>query len=251
MKNLIARTLTLLMLAVLGLTMASAQTTSVIKVNVPFEFSFADRTFPAGEYSLIQPMQHLLVLRDARGYSIAQSFTGGIESLSAADATKLKFVNQDGQYVLTEVWESLDSSGQRLYPSRNNSNLVRRSTEARAAAEGSQLGHCSRGDPRGAAGTEPTRAPAGHPHETNRYRQTETGLPGGSVRGRSLNTRSIESSGPRRAPQTARFYALVPAHPCGSRDAFGIASGHAGTGTKVPTSGRASQGSTCICDDCL
>ena len=48
MKNLIARTLTLLMLAVSGLTMASAQTTSVIKVNVPFEFSFADRTFPAG-----------------------------------------------------------------------------------------------------------------------------------------------------------------------------------------------------------
>jgi len=83
-------------------------------------------------------MQHLLVLRDARGYSIAQSFTGGIESLSAADATKLKFVNQDSQYVLTEVWESLDSSGQRLYPSRNNANLVRRSTEARAAAEGSQ-----------------------------------------------------------------------------------------------------------------
>jgi len=37
MKNLIARTLTLLMLAVLGLTMASAQTTSVIKVNVPFQ----------------------------------------------------------------------------------------------------------------------------------------------------------------------------------------------------------------------
>ena len=138
MKNLIARTLTLLMLAVLGLTMASAQTTSVIKVNVPFDFTFADRTFPAGEYSLIQPMQHLLVLRDARGYSIAQSFTGGIESLSAADATKLKFVNQDSQYVLTEVWESLDSSGQRLYPSRNNANLVRRSTEARVAAEGSQ-----------------------------------------------------------------------------------------------------------------
>jgi len=138
MKNLIARTLTLLMLAVLGLTMASAQTTSVIKVNVPFEFSFADRTFPAGEYSLIQPMQHLLVLRDARGYSIAQSFTGGIESLSAADATKLKFVNQDGQYVLKEVWESLDSSGQRLYPSKNNAKLVRRSIEARAAAEGSQ-----------------------------------------------------------------------------------------------------------------
>ena len=138
MKNLIARTLTLLMLAVLGVTMASAQTTSVIKVNVPFEFNFAARTFPAGEYTLMQPMQHLLVLRDARGRSIAQTFTGGIESLAPADATKLKFVNRDGQYVLTEVWENLDSSGQRLYPSKNNANLARRSTEARAAAEGSQ-----------------------------------------------------------------------------------------------------------------
>jgi hypothetical protein len=138
MKNLIARTLTLLMLAVLGVTMASAQTSSVIKVNVPFEFNFADRTFPAGEYTLTQPMQHLLVLRDARGRSIAQTFTGGIESLAPSDATKLKFINRDGQYVLAEVWENLDSSGQRLYPSKNNANLARRSTEARAAAEGSQ-----------------------------------------------------------------------------------------------------------------
>jgi hypothetical protein len=140
MKNLIARILAFLTLVVLGLTMtASAQSTSVIKVNVPFEFSFADRTFPAGEYTLMQPMQHLLVLRDARGHSIAQAYTSGVESLTPADATKLKFTSRGGQYVLTEVWENLDSSGQRVFPSKSNTTLAKhRSTEAREASEGSQ-----------------------------------------------------------------------------------------------------------------
>ena len=140
MKHLIVRTLTSLMLVVAGLTAAQAQSTSVIKVNVPFEFNFGDRVFPAGEYSLVQPMQHLLVLRDSRGRSIAQAFTGGIESLTPADATKLKFSNSDdGQHVLTEVWQKLDSSGQRLYPAKNSTNFDKhRSTEAREASEGSQ-----------------------------------------------------------------------------------------------------------------
>jgi hypothetical protein len=139
MKYLIARTLTSLMLVVVGLMAAQAQSTSVIKVNVPFEFNFGDRTFPAGEYSLVQPRQHLLVLRDSRGHYIAQAFTAGIESLTPADSTKLKFFNSDGQHVLTEVWQKLDSSGQRLYPAKNSTNFaMHRSTEAREASEGSQ-----------------------------------------------------------------------------------------------------------------
>jgi hypothetical protein len=140
MKQLVARTLMLLTLAVMGLTMTSqAQITSVIKVNIPFEFNFAGRTFPAGEYSLMRPMQHLLVLRDSRGHSIAQTFTGGVESLTPADATRLKFSNSDGQYVLTEVWQNLDSSGQRLYSTKSSTTIAKhRSTEAREASEGSQ-----------------------------------------------------------------------------------------------------------------
>lgn len=140
MKQLVARTLMLLTLAVMGLTMtAQAQITSVIKVNIPFEFNFGGRTFPAGEYSLMQPMQHLLVLRDSRGHSIAQTFTGGVESLTPADATKLRFSNSDGQYVLTEVWQNLDSSGQRLYSAKSSMTVGKhRSTEAREASEGSQ-----------------------------------------------------------------------------------------------------------------
>jgi hypothetical protein len=105
MKRLIARTLTSLLLAVLWLGGAAyAQfTPKVIKVNIPFEFNVGNKTFPAGSYSLVQPLQHFLVLRDARGQTIASAFTEGIESATPTAAPKLKFDSVAGQYTLTEV----------------------------------------------------------------------------------------------------------------------------------------------------
>jgi hypothetical protein len=140
MKHLIARTLTSLMLVVVLLPMAAqAQSTSVIKVNIPFEFNFANRTFPAGDYSLAQPLQHLLVLRDSRGQAIAQAFTGGIDSSTPVAATKLKFDNSGGQHILTEVWQQQDSSGQRLYQAKSRTSFAQhRSTETRGITGGSQ-----------------------------------------------------------------------------------------------------------------
>ena len=81
------------MLAVAGLAVAaSAQSTAdkLVKVHIPFEFNFADKTFPAGDYSLTQPMQNLLVLRDSRDYAVAQVITIGMELPSQLAATKLK-----------------------------------------------------------------------------------------------------------------------------------------------------------------
>jgi len=59
MKQLIARTLTSLLLAVGFLAgIANGQATSwVVKVNIPFEFNVGNKTFPAGSYSLAQPLQ--------------------------------------------------------------------------------------------------------------------------------------------------------------------------------------------------
>ena len=50
MKHLIARTLTSLTLAVVGLAVtAPAQSAETIQASIPFEFSFGDQTFPAGK----------------------------------------------------------------------------------------------------------------------------------------------------------------------------------------------------------
>jgi len=141
MKQLIARTLTSLLLVVVWLAAtAHAQSTSwVIKVNIPFEFNVGDQSFPAGNYSLVQPLQHLLVLRDARGQTIASVFTGGIDSPTPVASTKLKFDSFGGRHILSEVWQQQQSTGERLYPAKQRTTFAkRRSTEARETAEGSQ-----------------------------------------------------------------------------------------------------------------
>jgi len=125
------------MLVVAGLVMRVQAQSAVIRVNIPFEFSFGDHTFPAGDYFLVQPRQHLVLLRDWQKRSIAQVLTVGIYSLTPAAATKLKFDSFGGQHVLTEVWQEHDSSGERLNATRDRRNFVNlRSTVTREATEG-------------------------------------------------------------------------------------------------------------------
>jgi hypothetical protein len=142
MKQLIARILTSLLTIVLWAAgTAYAQTPAVIKVNIPFEFSLGNRTFPAGDYSLVQPLQHFLVLRDARGQTIASTFTTGIESSVAQATSKLRFYSVGGVNVLTEVWQQDNSAGLKLFPTNTNSRSYvakRHSSEAHQTAEGSQ-----------------------------------------------------------------------------------------------------------------
>ena len=141
MKQLIARTLTSLLLVVVWLaaTVQAQSTPWIIKVRIPFEFNVGDQTFPAGDYSLTQPLQHLLVLRDARGQTIASVFTGGIDSPTPVASTKLKFDSFGGRHILAEVWQQQQSTGERLYPAKQRTTFAKgRSTEARETAEGSQ-----------------------------------------------------------------------------------------------------------------
>ena len=139
--KLLGRTLTSLLLFVVYLgTIAYAQTsTSVIKVNIPFEFSVGNRTFPAGNYSLTQPMQHYLELRDERGRTVASAFTSEVDVPGPVSNPKLRFSTAGGLHVLSEVWQAGDPAGQRLMGAKPRTMLAKRhSTEAREAAEGSQ-----------------------------------------------------------------------------------------------------------------
>jgi hypothetical protein len=141
MKQLIARTLTSLTLVVMLLAAtAQAQSTPlVIKVNIPFEFNLGDQTLPAGSYSLVQPLQNFVALRDARGQTIASAFTNGLESSAKQVSSKLTFTSVGGQKVLSEIWRQDSHLGQKLLTTRNHSNFAkRRSPEARETAEGSQ-----------------------------------------------------------------------------------------------------------------
>jgi hypothetical protein len=118
MKHLIAHTLTTLLLVMAGLAAtASAQSlpNKVVKVHIPFEFNLGDKTFPAGDYSLTEPMQNLLVLRDSNDYPVAQVLTVGMDLPSALASTKLKFNASNGRYALAEVWRGDEQTGQKLF----------------------------------------------------------------------------------------------------------------------------------------
>jgi len=141
MKNPIARALMSVMFAIVVLAVAApAQSIQVIRVKVPFEFSFGDHSFPAGQYSLVRPRPHLLELRDPRGRFIAQVLTGDIYSQTPATSTKVKFYSSNGRHFLAEVWERQEFSGEQLYAPKPAVDLAkRRSTVDRDTAQGGQL----------------------------------------------------------------------------------------------------------------
>jgi hypothetical protein len=119
MKSFIARIFASMLVVIMGMAAsAQAQTISTIKVSIPFEFSFGTKTFPAGNYALLQPSEHFLVLRDSEGNNVAEVPTQFVESFRPADGTKLKFYPSNGKYTLAEVWLRESYSGLELYKAK-------------------------------------------------------------------------------------------------------------------------------------
>ncbi len=140
MKQLIRGTLTSLFIAVLWLAgTAQAQSTWVIKVHIPFEFAVGDKTFRSGDYSLVQPLQQFLVLRDSRGQTIASTFTYDVQSSTLPSNATLKFDSSDNQHVLAEVWQQEESVGHQLARSKPRIARARRQTvDSHSQTGGSQ-----------------------------------------------------------------------------------------------------------------
>ena len=128
MKNLVARTLASLLLGVLslGYTAHAQRIERVIDVNIPFEFNVGNQSFSAGHYSLVSLSPSLLELRDADGHTLTTVLTNSVQTLNTTAAPKLQFHNQDGRYVLGQVWQADDSIGQQLPPTRSSIQVAKR-----------------------------------------------------------------------------------------------------------------------------
>ena len=123
MKNKCGITIILGLVICLFSSMVFAQSFSVIKVNIPFDFKVGDKTLPAGQYSVIEPLQHLVQLRDGNGHVIASTLTGGVESKFQPAKSHLSFNVVDGEHVLAQVWREGDQIGEQLRrPKRVESN---------------------------------------------------------------------------------------------------------------------------------
>jgi len=103
---------------ILAASSAQAQSSDVIKVNVPFDFQVSGKTLPAGEYAVMRFSEKVILIRsvDHKTSVVAQA-PERIQA-GANDVTeRLVFHQYGGQYFLSQVWLRRDEDGRELGPS--------------------------------------------------------------------------------------------------------------------------------------
>jgi len=137
MNKHMVRIMTAVVGAVLWLTSAvqAQYVPHFVKVSVPFEFTFADKSFPAGEYTFAcTPIR--VELRNARGQIVASAIHHSVQSSADAAAPKLVFATTDGGRVLTQVWAGDPHNGYELAPSKTATVLARQRSNKPVALHG-------------------------------------------------------------------------------------------------------------------
>ena len=128
MTSRVGRVFTSLLLGVLmlGSTVHAQRTERIIKANIPFDFVVGSEIFPAGHYSvaLIGPV--LLELRDSQGHALINVLTQSVQAPATPGQPKLRFKQEGGQIVLTQVWQEGNEIGQQVLRSKSVTVAVRR-----------------------------------------------------------------------------------------------------------------------------
>ena len=127
MKSKIVRTLTLLSLVVLllaGITYAQ-YVPRIAEVRIPFDFTLAQKTFPAGEYFVVRLGRDRLELRDGQHRPLASVVTYSVQSLEKSASTKLRFSTSDGGHKLIEVWFEGDLIGDELLAPKHRTSVAK------------------------------------------------------------------------------------------------------------------------------
>lgn len=126
-------------IALMGALSASAQVPDkTIKVNVPFQFVFVNKTFPAGQYRIVRDRPNVLVLRDSEGHPVAMALTRNVEARRPTGQAVLRFYNVDGKQVLMQVWQQDAIIGNELFRPKAATALARQNVNSVQASAGAQ-----------------------------------------------------------------------------------------------------------------
>jgi hypothetical protein len=112
--------------ALLVASVAEAQSApKVIEATIPFDFTVANRVFPAGNYSFVTTVPNFLQLRDSRRHTLLTTLTLPVEATSTLAAPKLHFYTAGSQHFLVGIWQEGNRDNQRLSPSKQDLELAR------------------------------------------------------------------------------------------------------------------------------
>jgi hypothetical protein len=89
--------------AILTIATANAQAGRV-SADIPFDYSVAGKTMPAGEYSVDIQSNGLIVLRSREHADSAILFGGKVESHKVQTEASLVFTKYGDKYFLSKIW---------------------------------------------------------------------------------------------------------------------------------------------------
>jgi hypothetical protein len=113
-----------------------AQSDMSLKVNIPFEFSVGNEVLPAGEYTVRNMVQGILVIRSV-DCSASQFFsTMGTIASKTPNESSLVFHRYGDEYFLSTIWTTGNDAGHKLFKSRAEREIIRPSNRlAKSATE--------------------------------------------------------------------------------------------------------------------
>ncbi len=97
------------------------------KVEIPFDFSIGDKSFPAGVYNIASVNQEkvMLLLSSVDGRESIHIMTNHVQAKDTPKTSKLVFRRYGEAYFLAQVWESYDVNGRQLPKSRAEKSVER------------------------------------------------------------------------------------------------------------------------------
>jgi hypothetical protein len=105
-----------------------AQNTALVrKVEIPFDFSVGDKTFPAGTYSVARVFQDksALLLTSKDGREAINILTSPVQARQISEKGRLLFRRYGETYFLFQIWEPDNTQGRQLSKSRTERSIER------------------------------------------------------------------------------------------------------------------------------
>lgn len=99
----------MVLVVVLCVVAAQAQSRVMLKGDVPFNFSVGDRSLPSGQYTVSAINSEIEGWYDANGRALFMVSTLPLGKEASADTYKLVFHRYGDAYLLTEVWSGGNS----------------------------------------------------------------------------------------------------------------------------------------------
>jgi hypothetical protein len=92
--------------AIVVLAVSGIAQSRVVSATIPFEFIVADKTMPAGDYSIDCDLSHQLVNIESRQHDgrNAIRLTNLVEGKTGVTSPRLVFNEREGRYFLAQVW---------------------------------------------------------------------------------------------------------------------------------------------------